>query len=169
MVGWRGRNSRAHAAPAWRAALTAGGAAGAVAAVAGLGLEAVTHSQLPPRIPTMWSAWGAGILGGILYGVLVRVTRRPVAWLWALTLGIATIDTLLVTTLPLPAEEGPRFEFPIIGLTVPFRQLLALVGIGHFSTFHLPGWSFAMYTIVHYITAVAVALLVPWWAGPRRL
>lgn len=153
-------------APSWLAVVLAGAGAGVVAAVLCVAVEAVTGSRLPPRVATAWSAFVAGILGGLLYGVLARTTRRPVAALWVLTLAVATVDSLLIGTLPLPAGPGPSTGIPIVGLVVPLRMLGALVGLGHFSARHFPSQFLAIDTAVHYITAVVVALCVPWWA-PR--
>lgn len=59
-------------------------------------LEIATFALVPPRVATLWSAFVAGILGGLLYGGLCRMARRPVVALWAITLVIATIDSLLI-------------------------------------------------------------------------
>lgn len=168
MSQWRRGKSQRRTLPGWSASIVAGAVAGMVAGLASVGAEILTHSQLPPRIPTFWSAFVAGILGGIVYALLGRSTRRPAAWLWVVALTVATIDTLLITNLPLPAGEGLRLGIPIYGLDVPVRQFLALAGIGHLGDFRLPAWSLGAYAIVHYINAVAVSLLVPWWAGPRN-
>jgi hypothetical protein len=127
------------------------------------------HASLPPRVPTIWSAFVAGILGGILYSWLGRIVRRPTAALWAITLVVATIDSLLIAILPGPSGRDPSIGIPIVGLTTPLRQLLALVGIGHLGTRHFPAQYLLAFTITHYITAASVSLLVPWWAEPRRI
>ena len=121
-----------------------------------------------PASRRAWSAFVAGILGGLLYAWLHRFTRRPVLALWIITLGIATIDSLLIAALPFPAGPGPRIRVPIVGLIVPLRQLAALVGIGRFGEHHFPRASLPAVTVVHYVTAAAVSLIVPWWAGRGR-
>lgn len=159
--------THARALPNWGASVLAGVGAGAVAGVACVGAEIALHAQLPPRVPTLWSAFVAGILGGLLYGWLARVVRRPAAALWAIALAVATIDSLLIAALPPASGRGPSLGLPIVGLVAPLRQLLALVGIGHFATRRFPASSLLAFTATHYITAVAVSLLVPWWARPK--
>jgi hypothetical protein len=154
-------------APGWGASIIAGAGAGVAAALASVGAEIVMHAQAPPRVATLWSAFVAGILGGILYGWLGRVVRRPVAALWVITLVIATIDSLLIATLPGASGPNRLLGIPIVGLIAPLRQLLALVGIGHLGTRHFPASSLLAVTTTHYVTAVAVSLLVPRWAKPR--
>jgi hypothetical protein len=154
--------------PGWGLSILAGAGAGVVAAVAGVGAEIVLRSPAPPHPATMGSAFVAGILGGLLYGVLGRLTRAPAAALWVITLVIATIDSVLIATLPLASGPNPSTGIPIVGLSVPVRQLLALAGIGHLGTRHFPARYIAADAATHYITAVAVSLLVPWGAGPRK-
>ena len=156
----------ARPAPAWGVGLLAGLGAGVVAGAASVGVELALGARVPPHNTTFWSALAAGLLGGLLYAWLARAVPRPVPALWTISLLIATIDSALIAFLPLPSGGGPRL--PIVGLTVPLRQLLALVGIGHFGARHFPASSLAADTATHYITAVAVALLVPWWAPSRR-
>ncbi|HLW48330.1 MAG TPA: hypothetical protein VKW09_11250 [bacterium] len=146
----------------------AGAGAGAVAGLAGVGAEMLLRAAAPTHPATLGSAFIAGILGGILYAVLGRVTRRPAAALWVITLAVATIDSLLIATEPLASGPNPSTGIPIVGLVVPARQLLALAGMGHLSTRHFPERYIVADAATHYITAVAVSLLVPWWAGPRR-
>jgi hypothetical protein len=155
------------AVPSWGASVLAGAGAGIVAAVACVGAEIALRSPLPPRVPTVWSALVAGILGGLLYGWLARVVRRPVTALWVATLGIATIDSLLIAGLPAASGRGPSTGIPIAGLMAPLRQMLALVGIGHLGTRRFAAAALVAFTATHYITAVSVALLVPWWARPK--
>lgn len=162
-----GAAKRGEGAPGWPAVLAAGAGAGVVAAIVAVGVEIVGHAPVPPRPATAWSAFVAGILGGLLYGVLCRTTRRPVAAFWVLTLAIATVDSVLIAALPLPAGPGPRTGIPIVGLTVPLRMLGALVGVGHFSTRHFPAPYLAVDTAVHYVTAIVAAICIPLWA-PRR-
>lgn len=50
----------------------------------------------------------------------------------------------------------------------PFRQLRALARVRHLGTRHFPGAYLAVATMTHYITAVAVAPLVPRWAKSRK-
>ena len=162
------RTTNVHAGPSWGTSVLAGIGAGAVAAMACVGTEIALHSALPPRVPTLWSAFVAGILGGVLYAWLARVVRRPEAALWAIALVIATIDSLLVAFLPAASGRGPSIGIPIVGLVAPLRQLLALVGIGHLGTRHFPASSLLAFTATHYITAVTVSLLVPWWARQKE-
>jgi hypothetical protein len=164
MTAQLGPTTTIRAVPSWAASVLAGMGAGAVAAVACVASEMALRSQLPPRVPTLWSAFVAGILGGLLYGWLARVVRRPAAALWAIALVVATIDSLLIAMLPAASGRGPSIGIPIVGLVAPLRQLLALVGIGHLGTRHFPASSLLAFTATHYITAVSVALLVPRWA-----
>src|SRR5262245_41894802 len=54
------RTANVHTGPSWGASVRAGIGAGAVAAMACLGAEVALHSALPPRVPTLWSAFVAG-------------------------------------------------------------------------------------------------------------
>jgi hypothetical protein len=81
--------------------------------------------------------------------------RRPVVALWVITLAIATIDSLLIATLPYALGPNPSIGIPVVGLIVPIRQLLALVGIGHLGTRHFPSQYLPAAAMTHYITAVA--------------
>jgi hypothetical protein len=163
-----GQASQVQAVPGWAASVLAGAGAGVVAALACVAAEIIMRAQLPPHVATLWSAFVAGILGGILYGWLGRAVRRPVVALWVITLAIATIDSLLIATLPYAVGPSPSIGIPVVGLIVPVRQLLALVGIGHLGTRHFPSQYLLVDTATHYITAVAVSLLVPWWAKPKN-
>lgn len=154
--------------PGWGRSILAGAGAGVVAALAGVGAEVALRSSEPPHIATAWSAFIAGILGGILYGVLGRLTRSPAPALWVTTLVIATIDSALIWAVPFATGRGPSTGVPIVGLVAPARQLLALAGMGHLGTRHFPAQYIVAATATHYITAVAVSLLVPRWAGPRK-
>jgi predicted lipid-binding transport protein (Tim44 family) len=109
-----------------------------VAGLAGVGAEMALRSAAPPHLATVWSAFVAGILGGILYGVLGRLTQSPAPALWVITLVIATIDSALIWAVPFPSGRSPSTGVPIVGLVVPARQLLALAGMGHLGTQHLP-------------------------------
>jgi hypothetical protein len=168
MAGAAIRRSTGGAAPGWGASILAGAAAGAVAAIAGVGTEIALRSPLPPHLATVWSAFVAGILGGILYGVLGRLTRSPAPALWAVTLLIATVDSALIWAVPIASGRSPSSGVPIVGLLAPMRQLLALAGIGHLGTRHFPARCIAAATVTHYTTPLAVSLLFPWWAGPRN-
>jgi len=161
------RRSAGRAAPGWGPCILAGAGAGVVGAIAGVGVEIALRSPLPPHVATVWSAFVAGILGGILYGVLGRLARNPAPALWAVTLLIATIDSALIWAVPIASGRSPSIGAPIAGLVAPARQLLALAGIGHLGTRHFPARYIAAATVTHYTTAVAVSLLVPRWAGPR--
>ena len=142
----------------------AGAGAGIVAALACLAVNAVFHARIPPADTTAWSALVAGVLGGLLYAWLSRITSRPALTLWIVTLVLATIDSILIITQPFPAGAGPVFGIPIWGLTVPLKQAAALLGIGHFTGDRFPADSLVSDTLLHYVTAVAVSILVPLWA-----
>jgi hypothetical protein len=101
---------------------------------------------------------------GLLYALLGRLVRRPAAALWALSLAIATVDSLLIAMFPLPAGHGIHAGIPIDGLIVPVRQLAALVGVGRFGGRHFPAAFLPADTVLHFIPAVAVGLFVPRWA-----
>ena len=62
----------------WGAGLLAGVGAGIVAAVACLAVNAVFHARIPPADAVAWSAFVAGVLGGLLYAWLTDRTS------WAL-------------------------------------------------------------------------------------
>jgi hypothetical protein len=147
--------------------LLAGIGAGIVAALACIATKFVTHAPLPPSVPTGLSAFVAGIVGGLLYAWLSRISKAPALGLWIITLILATLDSVLISTLSLPEGSWTVFGVPIIGLVVPIKQVLALIGIGHFGTRHFPAPSLPTDTAVHYVTAVVVSLLVPWWARGR--
>ena len=145
----------------------AGVGAGIVAAVACLAVNAVFRTRIPPADATAWSAFVAGVLGGLLYAWLTRITSRPALTLWIVTLALATIDSILIITQPFPAGAGPLFGIPIWGLMVPLEQAAALVGIGHFTGQRFPANYLVSTTLLHYVTAVAVSILVPWSAGRK--
>ena len=150
----------------WGFGLLAGVGAGVVAALAGLAVGAVMRSNVPPPHFVAWSAFAAGVLGGVLYAWVSRLTDRPAPALWIITLALATIDSALIAFLPMPAGASP-VRLPIVGLIVPLRQIAALVGIGRLGERHFPAANLAADTLMHYTTAVAVALLVPAWARRR--
>jgi hypothetical protein len=154
--------------PGWTTSLAAGAMAGVVAALLSVVVEIVALSPVPPRAATVWSAFVAGILGGLMYGALCRTVRRPVVALWVVTLALATIDSLLIAVRPGASGRSPNLGIPLSGLVTPVRQLLALVGVGHLGTRRFPQAYLPVATVIHYIAAVAVALLVPWWAKPRQ-
>ena len=151
----------------WGSGLLAGVGAGIVAAVACLAVNAVFRTRIPPADATAWSAFVAGVLGGILYAWLSRITSRPTLTLWIVTLALATIDSILIITQPFPAGAGPLFGIPVWGLIVPLKQAEALLGIGHFTNEHFPARYLVSDTLRHYATAVAVSIVVPWWAGRK--
>jgi len=150
----------------WGFGLLAGVGAGVVAALAGLAVGAVMRASIPPPFFVAWSAFAAGVLGGLLYAWLSRLLDRPAPALWIITLALATIDSALIAFLPMPAGASP-VRLPIVGLIVPLRQIAALVGIGRLGERHFPAANLAADTLMHYTTAVAVALLVPAWARRR--
>jgi hypothetical protein len=165
MAGLTPRMEASRPAPAWSLSLLAGIGAGVVAGAASVGAEVTLRARVPPHTYTFWSALAAGVLGGLLYAWLARALPRPAPALWLIALGIATVDSALIAFLPLPSGGGR--PLPIAGLEVPLRQLLALVGIGRLGTRYFPASSLLADTATHYITAVAVSLLVPWWAPAR--
>ena len=145
----------------------AGVVAGIIAAVACLAVNAFFRATIPPADAVAWSAFIAGVLGGLLYAWLTRITSRPAFTLWVVTLVLATIDSILIITQPFPAGAGPLFGIPIWGLIVPLKQAEALLGIGHFPNEHFPARYLVSDTLLHYATAVAVSIVVPWWAGRK--
>ena len=141
--------------------------AGMIAAVACLAVSAFFRARFPPANSVAWSAFIAGVLGGLLYAWLSRITSRPAFILWVVTLVLATIDSILIITQPFPAGSGTVFGIPLYGLMVPLRQAAALLGIGHFTDRHFPADSLVSVTLLHYTTAAAVSIVVPWWAGRK--
>src|SRR5260370_16840880 len=111
--------------------LAAGVGAGAVAAVGSMGVQLATGVRIAPLPEVAWSAFAAGLAGGLLYWVLAHVVRRPIPALWGVSLGIATLDNVLIALLPLPGGHEPHLGIPIDGLVIPLRQMAALAGIGH--------------------------------------
>lgn len=69
---------------------------------------------------------------------------------------------------PGASGRNPNLGIPLSGLVTPVRQLLAIVGVGHLGTRRYPQAYLPVVTIIHYVAAVAVAILVPWWAKPRQ-
>lgn len=148
--------------------LAAGVAAGAAAALLSAGAQILMRARIPEIDETAWSAFVAGAAGGLLYYALLRVVRRPVSALWAASLAIATIDSLLIALLPLPGGHGPHLVIPIDGLIVPIRQMGALMGVGYLGTRHFPERYLAADTVLHYILAAVVGTVVPALAGKAR-
>jgi hypothetical protein len=151
----------------WGAGLAAGAGAGIVAALASVLVRALLHALLPPLVPTIGSAFVAGLGGGVLYVILTRVAAHPTATFAVVILALATLDSILIAALPMPGGPVPRPLFPIVGLVVPIRQLAALLGLGEFSSRAFPREYLFADTVIHYVTAVSVAWLVPWWIGRR--
>ena len=145
--------------------LGAGVVAGALAALLSAGAQLLMGARVPDLNETAWSAFAAGAAGGLLYYALLRFVRRPVDTLWAVSLAIATADSLLIALLPLPAGHGPHLAIPVDGLVVPVRQMAALAGLGHLGTRHFPGRFLAADTVLHYIPAAVVGTVVPSLAG----
>ena len=153
---------------AWRAGLLAGAGAGIVAALASVFAGALMRASLPPVVPAAGSAFVAGLLGGLLYAWLSRVVSRPRLVFWIVALSLATIDSIFIATLGLPEVVETPPGVPIYGLLVPLRQLAALLGIGRLGQEHFPRAFLPADAVMHYVTATAIALLVPFWAGPAR-
>jgi hypothetical protein len=147
--------------------LLAGIGAGLVAGVACVLLARGTHARIPPEQPTFGSAFIGGILGGLVFAAWSRIVSRPVMALRITTLGVATAISILIATLPFPAARV-QLPIPIPGLLVPLQQLGALVGLGRFGTARFPAQFLPVTIAMHYLTAVAVSLLVPRWSGGRR-
>ena len=82
-----------------------------------------------------------------------------------ITLALAAVDSLLIYFVPLPDVIETPPHLPIYGLLVPLRMIGALVGIGRFGQDHFPSASIPQDIAVHFVTALAVALLVPWWVS----
>ena len=66
----------------WGMFLAAGIGAGIVAPLGTVGVQLATGVRVAPLPEIAWSAFVAGIAGGLLYWVLARVVRRPVLALW---------------------------------------------------------------------------------------
>ena len=155
---------------AWSAGLLAGAGAGVVAALTSVFAGALMRASLPPVVPAAGSAFVAGLLGGLLYAWLSRVVSRPRLVFWIVALSLATIDSIFIATLGLPEVVETPPGVPIYGLLVPLGQLAALLGIGRLGQEHFPRAFLPADAVMHYVTATAIALLVPFWAGrPRRM
>jgi hypothetical protein len=147
--------------------LLAGVGAGIVAALAARAASALLHTRIPPVVPSEGSAFAGAMLGGLLYWLLARVSRRPAAWLWGIGLAAATGISLVVALLPGAAVRIPSFGY-LNGLTAPLGQLLALVGLAKFGRGRFPAQGLPTAILMHYLTAVAAGLLVPRLAGGSR-
>lgn len=145
------------------AALLAGLGAGLAGAAAAVAAELALSVRFPLPADTAVSAFFAGVAGGLLYGILVGSVRRPVSVLWALSLGFATVESLLIAFLPLPAGPGLQVGLPIDGLIIPIEQIGALLGVWHFGPTHFPAAYLPADVLLHYLPAIAVAVLVPRW------
>jgi hypothetical protein len=146
-------------------ALVAGLGAGIAGAAASVAAELALSVRFPLPADTASSAFFAGLAGALLYAVLIGNVRRPVSILWILSLGIATVDSLLIALLPLPAGPALPGGLPIDGLVIPIEQIGALLGVFHFTPTHFPAAYLPADMLLHYIPALAVAALVPRWAG----
>ncbi|HYM90403.1 MAG TPA: hypothetical protein VEW91_02070 [bacterium] len=147
-------------------ALLAGGAAGVVASVVCLGVRVVLPKPGPPPEAVAGSAFVAGVLGGLVFGWWDRVVRRPGLALWITSVALATLTSAFVAMLPAPATRISSLFYPVAGLVFYLEQAAALVGIGRFASFHVSGSYILADTVLHYVTAIAVSLLVPLWARP---
>ena len=103
----------------------------------------------------------AGLGGGLLYAGLTRVLSDPARALWVIVLVLATLDSIVIATLPGAAGSMPPALFPLAGLIAPIRQVAALLGLGHFGPRRFPSQYLLANTMIHYVTAVSVAILVP--------
>lgn len=70
--------------------LPAGVAAGVVAALGSVGVQLAMAVHIASLKEIAWSAFVAGVAGGLLYRVLAGVARRPILALWTVSLGIAS-------------------------------------------------------------------------------
>ena len=126
------------------------------------------QARLPPAVPAAGSAFVASLLGGLFYAWLSRIVSRPRLVFWLVTLSVATIDSILIATMALPEIVETPPGVPIYGLLIPLRQLAALLGIGRLGQQHFPRAFLPADAVMHYVTATAIALLVPFWAGRTR-
>lgn len=149
------------------AALLAGIGAGIVAGLINVAILLLTHYHIPPIRGTFGSGVLAGALAGLVYAIWTRVSPRPVAALWLTALLVATIDTVIIFALPFPTAGRRLGLGAIAGIMTPLLQILALFGIGHFGREHMPGSFLGIYSVVHYLTAIVVSLLIPALVRPR--
>jgi hypothetical protein len=133
-----------------------------------IGLLELTHSRVPPVLGTAGSSVAAGLLGGLVYAVWSRISPRPVPALWLTCLLVATLDTVVLFTLPFPTAGRHPGLAPLAGIVTPLLQILALFGIGGSSPMHMPASFHGIYLAVHYLTAIVVGLLIPVFASPRK-
>lgn len=148
-------------------ALAAGIGAGAVAGLVNVVLLMLVHARIPPVVATAWSSVVAGALGGLVYAIWTRISPRPVAALWLTSLLIATVDTIVVLTLPFPTAGRHLGLAPLAGIVTPLLQILALFGIGGSSPMHLPASAQGPFLVTHYVTAIVVSALIPVFIRPR--
>lgn len=147
--------------------LVAGVVAGVVAAALGLGLGAVIGAHLPPPRLVAGTAFTAGILAGILYWVLSRGSRRPLVWLWVISLALAAADSLLIAHEPLAAVRGPASLSFMLGLLAPFMQVLGLLGAVKLGHGHFPAAALGFDASLHFLTAVAACATISAWMRGR--
>ena len=119
-------------------ALAAGIGAGAAAGFLNIGLLELTHSHLPPVTGTAGSSVAAGVLGGLVYAMWSRISPRPVPALWLTSLLVATLDTVVLFTLPFPTAGRHLGLAPLAGLVTSLLQILSLFGVGGWSPQHMP-------------------------------
>jgi hypothetical protein len=138
-----------------------------VAGLVNLGLLLLTRSHIPPLQATVGSSVVAGAFAGLVYAVLTRISPRPAAALWLTSLLVATIDTMVIFVLPFPTAGRHLGLAPLAGIVTPLLQILALFGIGGFSSGHMPTSFLGIYLWVHYLTAIVVSALIPVFARPK--
>ncbi|HKV43117.1 MAG TPA: hypothetical protein VJT32_00345 [bacterium] len=154
-------------APAWGASVIAGAGAGVVAGLTSAAAGTLMHGQALHQTQILGSAFIVGILGGILYGWLGRITRRPVMALWVITLADATTGSFLIALLPLVSGPHSLLSFPVIGAMAPLRPLIALVSVGRVGPHNFLPRSSLPGMVTLYLSAIAVSMLVPRWAKPK--
>jgi hypothetical protein len=148
-------------------ALAAGIGAGAAAGLVNVGLLVLLQARNPPVMGTGGSSVAAGILGGAVYWAWSRISPRPAAALWLTSLLVATIDTIVIFTLPFPTAGRHIHVAALAGIVTPLLQILALFGIGGSSPGRMPTTFLGIYLEVHYVTAAVVSLLTPVFARPK--
>jgi len=79
------------------------------------------------------------------------------------SVGLATTDSFLIATLPLAFDSGSLLGIPIVGLVIPFRQALPLLGMDRFAPVRTIFAEAVMpaNTAMHYVCAVMLLLRVP--------
>lgn len=147
-------------APTLPSSLVAGVGAGAVAGLVNVGVVLLLHVRLPPADAAAGSSVLAGALGGVVYWLWSRISPRPVAALWLTSLLVATVDSIVVVTLPFPAVRHLPLV-PFAGIVTPLLQMLALFHIGRFSHHYISIASIGPSLAQHYICAIVVSLLIP--------